>query len=130
VLLATHNAEEAFELCDRVGVLHRGRLLATGATSDLAREVGENRYALWVRPPSQSVIDTLVAEGVVRDPKPFTQEDDGWSRIECDLRGGLDGAAEAIAFLSRSNVHVGRCEPVKLSLADLLERVLARHDNA
>ena len=130
VLLATHNAEEAFELCDRVGVLHRGRLVATGATSELAREVGENRFALWVRPANQAAIDTLVARGAIRDAKPFTDEADGWSRVECDLRGGLDGAAESIAFLSQSGVHVGRCEPVKLSLADLLERVLARHVNA
>jgi ABC-type multidrug transport system ATPase subunit len=35
VILATHNAEEAFELCDRVGVLHHGRMLATGAASQL-----------------------------------------------------------------------------------------------
>jgi len=130
VLLATHNAEEAFELCDRVGVLHRGRLVATGATSELAREVGEDRFAIWIRPADQSAIDTLVARGVMREARVAPAEVDGWSRLECDLRDGLDGAAEAIAFLSRAGVHVARCEPVKLSLADLLERVLARHVDA
>ena len=130
VLLATHNAEEAFELCDRVGVLHKGRLIATGATSELAREVGEDRFALWIRPGNQSAIDALVAEGVIRVATPMADEADGWCRVECDLRGGLDGAAEAIAFLSRNGVSVGRCEPVKLSLADLLERVLAHHADA
>ena len=129
VLLATHNAEEAFELCDRVGVLHRGRLVATGATPDLAREVGEDRFAIWIRPADQSAIATLSARGVVREVKVM-EDVDGWSRIECDLRGGLDGAAEAIAFLALRGVSVARCEPVKLSLADLLERVLARHANA
>jgi ABC-2 type transport system ATP-binding protein len=130
VLLATHNAEEAFELCDRVGVLHRGRLVAVGQTSELAREVGEDRFTLWIRPADRSAIDALVARGVIRDAKPFVDEEGGWSRIECDLRGGLDGAAEAIAFLAQAGVSVGRCEPVRLSLADLLERVLARHGNA
>jgi ABC-2 type transport system ATP-binding protein len=128
VLLATHNAEEAFELCDRVGVLHRGRLVATGATPELAREVGEDRFALWIRPADQSAIATLSTRGVVREVKVM-EDVDGWSRIECDLRGGLDGAAEAIAFLALRGVSVARCEPVKLSLADLLERVLARHAN-
>ena len=130
VLLATHNAEEAFELCDRVGVLHRGRLVATGTTSELAREVGEDRFAIWIRPADQSAIDTLVARGIMREARVAPAEVDGWSRLECDLRDGLDGAAEAIAFLSRAGVHVARCEPVKLSLADLLERVLARHVDA
>jgi hypothetical protein len=67
---------------------------------------------------------------VIRDAKAFGDAEEGWSRIECDLRGGLDGAAEAIAFLAKAGVSVGRCEPVKLSLADLLERVLARHVDA
>ena len=127
VLLATHNAEEAFELCDRVGVLHRGRLVAVGQTSELARQVGEDRFALWVRPAQQAAIDALVSRGVVRDAKSFAAEEAGWSRIECDLRGGLDGAAEAVAYLTSVGVQVARCEPLKLSLADLLERVLARH---
>ena len=127
VLLATHNAEEAFELCDRVGVLHRGALVAVGRTRDLARAVGEDRFALWLRPANRAAIDTLVARGVIRDAKPFAPEEDGWSRIECDLQGGLEGAAEAVAFLTTAGVNVARCEPVRLSLADLLERVLAQH---
>ncbi len=130
VLLATHNAEEAFELCDRVGVLHRGHLVAAGQTSELARQVGEDRFAIWMRPADQRAIDALTAQGVIRDAGAFATEEDGWSRIECDLRGGLDGAAEAVAFLNNAGVRVARCEPVKLSLADLLERVLARHGHA
>ena len=130
VLLATHNAEEAFELCDRVGVLHKGRLIATGATAELAREVGEDAFALWIRPGNQLAIDALVARGVIRAARPMTGEADGWCRVECDFRAGLDGAAEAIAFLTSTGVSVARCEPVKLSLADLLERVLARHADA
>jgi ABC-2 type transport system ATP-binding protein len=127
VLLATHNAEEAFELCDRVGVLHRGRLLAVGQTSELAREAGEDRFALWIRPAQQAAIDALVSRGVIRDAKMADAEQVGWARVECDLPGGLDGAAEVLAYLTAVGVQVGRCEPVKLSLADLLERVLARH---
>ena len=128
VLLATHNAEEAFELCDRVGVLHRGRLVAVGPPSELAREVGEDRFALWMRPADRVAIDALVARGVIRDAKAFdTAEDGGWARIECDLQGGLEGAAQAVAYLTGAGVQVARCEPLKLSLADLLERVLARH---
>jgi len=127
VLLATHNADEAFELCDRVGILHRGQLVAVGQTSEIAREVGENRFALWVRPADQSAIDALVARGVIRDTTAFVDEPGGWSRVECDLRDGLEGAAEAVAFLAHAGVSVARCEPVQLSLADLLERVLARH---
>jgi len=127
VLLATHNAEEAFELCDRVGVLHRGRLVAVGQTSQLAREVGEDRFALWIRPAQQTAIDALTARGLIHDARISDAEQAGWSRVECDLEGGLDGAADVLAYLTSVGIQVGRCEPVKLSLADLLERVLVRH---
>jgi ABC-2 type transport system ATP-binding protein len=40
VLLTTHYMEEADELCDRVALMHRGRLRATGTPSQLKAELG------------------------------------------------------------------------------------------
>ncbi len=40
VLLTTHYMEEADELCDRVGIMHRGRLRALGAPKDLREAMG------------------------------------------------------------------------------------------
>jgi len=41
VLYTTHHLEEAQELCDRIGVLDHGRLLAEGTLAELKRVVGE-----------------------------------------------------------------------------------------
>ncbi|HXA29405.1 MAG TPA: ATP-binding cassette domain-containing protein [Candidatus Angelobacter sp.] len=41
VLLTTHYMEEADELCDRVALMHRGRLRATGSPSQLKAELGD-----------------------------------------------------------------------------------------
>lgn len=41
VLLTTHYIEEAEALCDRVGILSHGKLIALGTPSELKREVGE-----------------------------------------------------------------------------------------
>lgn len=41
VVVATHNLVEAQRLCDRVGVLEHGRLLAVGTPSELARQLGD-----------------------------------------------------------------------------------------
>lgn len=41
VLLTTHYIEEAEALCDRVGILSHGRLIALGSPVELRREVGE-----------------------------------------------------------------------------------------
>jgi ABC-2 type transport system ATP-binding protein len=41
VLLTTHYMEEADELCERIGLMHRGRLRATGTPSQLKAELGD-----------------------------------------------------------------------------------------
>lgn len=127
VVLATHNAEEAFELCDRVGVLNRGRLIAVGQTTELAREVGENRFALTLRPADVAPLDALASRGIIQAAGPLADAGGGWTRFECDVPDGLNGAAIIVSELAHAGVSVAGCERVKLSLADLLERVLARH---
>src|SRR5690606_16435818 len=46
VLLATHSAEEAMGLCDRIAVLNHGRLLAIGPAAQLAERVAADRYRI------------------------------------------------------------------------------------
>ncbi|MFH1144984.1 MAG: ABC transporter ATP-binding protein [Candidatus Eisenbacteria bacterium] len=41
VLYTTHYLEEAQELCDRIGIMDHGRILAEGSLADLKRIVGE-----------------------------------------------------------------------------------------
>ena len=40
MLLTTHYMEEADALCDRVALMHRGRLRASGAPADLKAALG------------------------------------------------------------------------------------------
>jgi len=42
VLLTTHDMEEADALCDRIAIMHRGRLVTLGSPADLKAEVGES----------------------------------------------------------------------------------------
>jgi ABC-2 type transport system ATP-binding protein len=40
ILMTTHYMEEATQLCDRVGIMHRGRLLAEGTPAELVASLG------------------------------------------------------------------------------------------
>jgi ABC-2 type transport system ATP-binding protein len=40
VLLTTHYMDEAEGLCDRIALMHRGRLRAVGSPADLKAELG------------------------------------------------------------------------------------------
>jgi ABC-2 type transport system ATP-binding protein len=127
VLLATHSAEEAFDLCDRVGVLSRGRLLAVGPTDELARQFSGSGYRFWTRTTDAALLGRVLATAgarIVGTPMTTTE---GWTRVDVEVPGGLDGAARAIAALTGAGVIVGTFEKAPVSLADLIERVVAEH---
>jgi len=53
IVLTTHYMEEAERLADRIGILHRGKLVRTGTRDELLREFGEQVLVFEVdRPPS------------------------------------------------------------------------------
>jgi ABC-2 type transport system ATP-binding protein len=130
VLLATHNTEEALNLCNRVGVLNRGRLLAVGAPEQLGRQLADERYLLWTRQPRHAALAALGERGLADDLVVHDGEEDGWSRVELRIPGGMDRAAEVLDLLTCAGVPVARFEPVRLSLADLIERTVERRGGA
>jgi ABC-2 type transport system ATP-binding protein len=125
VLLATHSADEAFGLCDRVAVLDKGQLLATGPVERLAREVGDVRYRAWTRDAGHPAWTALGERGVVAHPSTAVQED-GWTRIDVDVPGGMDQASHVLDLLTCAGLRVARFERAPLTLAELLDRIVAR----
>ena len=126
VILATHNAEEALELCDRVAVLDRGRLLAVGRASELAEEFGEESYRVWTRTPEHPAFSALAERGVETEVEHDPTATDGWIRVRLQLSGGHEAAARALDLLTAAGVPIARFERVGLSLADLMERIVER----
>ena len=126
VILATHNAEEAFELCDRVAVLNRGQLLASGIASRLSREFLGVRYRLNTTEPYHAAIGALSSQGVTIVSTTARHDlPGGWHDVI--IRMELDDDPSAIlARLSASGVRIAAFEPVRPSLADLIEGVVNR----
>jgi ABC-2 type transport system ATP-binding protein len=123
VLLATHDQTEVSELCDRVGILERGRLLAVGATADLVRRLEIHRYRVWTRDPEHAAFASL-ATGSSRTSVAARRPDvDGWTRIDLEIPEGADEAARLLTRLTSQGVPISRFERVELPLAELIERV-------
>src|SRR5207245_10715854 len=47
ILLTTHNLWEAQQICDRIAVMSRGKILMTGAPDEIRRVVA-NRVTVWL----------------------------------------------------------------------------------
>lgn len=120
VLLATHNTEEALELCDRVGVLDRGRMIATGSPGELTRRVAGSRYRVWTRTPAHPAFGGLDrfpwVSSITRSLDP-----DGRVVVELSLTGDEDAPAEILDTLIRDGVRVTRFECAPLPLSELIE---------
>jgi ABC-type multidrug transport system ATPase subunit len=130
VLLATHDHEEVTELCDRVAVLDRGRLLAVGETEVLLASSQFRTYAIWTTDPKHAALDETVARigGRVLGVTPVTTSDPcEWYRIRIEVPTNETGAAEILTALVQSGSKVSRFTREDLSLADLLERVKSAH---
>lgn len=130
VLLATHNAEEALGLCDRVSVLHRGRLLAVGTVDELIDRAGRDTYRFTAREEIRVRLDEVLASGKVAEVTHAASLEDGWAEFDLQMRGGHEQAAQVLGSLVRTGVPVADFRRVDMALADLLERILSGADNA
>jgi ABC-2 type transport system ATP-binding protein len=67
ILLTTHYMEEAEELCQRVAIMDRGRILALGSPEELRRSIGaETVLTLQFEPVTNDVMTALIALPGVR----------------------------------------------------------------
>lgn len=123
ILLATHIAEEALELCDRLAVLHRGQLRAVGTVDALRAQVGDDLYRALVRTGSgDSPASILAAQGIHRPVKEAPEP--GWWWVDLYVPGDAEAAARVLAGLSGAGLDVSRFERVAMTLADLIERIV------
>ena len=126
VLLATHSSEEAFELCDRVAILDQGRVLTVGEPRRLSLTLGEERYRLWTRTPAHPALQRIIETGLARQVSLLGVDDDGWTRMDVVIPGGLDRAAQSLQYLTQHGVVTARFERIGLSLGELLQEVTGR----
>jgi ABC-2 type transport system ATP-binding protein len=126
VLVATHRTEEAFELCDRVVVLNRGRVTASGRATELGESLSGSRYAVYTLEPNHSALDDQVASGRARRLAARSEPDGRWWRVEVEIEGGDSSARVILAALIKAGMPIARFERVMSPLSDLIERAIAR----
>jgi ABC-2 type transport system ATP-binding protein len=95
VLYTTHYMEEAERLCDRVGIIDEGRLMAEGSRRDLVEMVGEqDRITL------QATGDLAAAAAAVRGLEPVvdvSRRDDG---LDLVVRGARTALPQILATIA------------------------------
>jgi ABC-2 type transport system ATP-binding protein len=67
VLVTTHYLDEAQRLCDRVAIMHKGRIRAVGTPDALAADLGPQLLELRVAGDGASMFTALRADGIATD---------------------------------------------------------------
>ena len=124
ILLATHNADEALGFCDRVVVLNRGRVLATGTATELKARFSEERYRIWTTDPDHGCFSQLETLGMIRHVTNGGQGLDGWFVVDCAIPGDPSSTASVLQYLLNCGVRVARLERVEPSLAELIAGII------
>jgi ABC-2 type transport system ATP-binding protein len=94
VLYTTHYLEEAETLCDRIGIMDHGRILAEGTLEELKRRVGKKEI-LTVRGGFDTEAEKARLQGtagvlsVVAEPGKIVLVVDGSGRAAVDLLAGI-----------------------------------------
>jgi len=124
VVLATHDTEEALDVCDAVAVLDRGRVVASGPARTLAATYCAPAWTAWVADAPDSLPARLVAHGAARAAEWTGQADGGFRAMRLALDAGPEASARALARLQESG-RVAKFEAEPATLATLIGRVLS-----
>lgn len=104
VILSTHILSEAEATCDRVVVIHQGKIAADGSVGMLKQSSGEERY-----------INLSLRNADLPAVKKTLESVDGVSRIEAQDGSGDDGLSVRLAYTSDEDLRARVYEEIKLT---------------
>ena len=121
VLFATHNLDEARRVCDRVAVLHRGKVRACGTVEELTMALhAEHRYCLTLHPSGNGVLQVIKDVTGVRDVQVSQSENGKFASYDFTV---AEPEIQVPLILERVIAVKGKvlaCQPHEPSLNDVL----------
>ena len=118
VFFSTHILADVERVCDRVAILHRGRVVANATTAELKRRAAVDRLTLEV----DGDPETLVAD-LTRQPWVRSLERSG-ARLSLTVADLAQAQREIPAAVVRSGVGLRRLESGEVSLEDVFVNLI------
>ncbi len=114
VIFSSHQLDIVEDLCERVGIIQRGKMVALGSVAEL-RGAGPRRY--WINGPADGLTRTLSGVSVVRQSGAETL---------VQVQDGVDDQSILQAALAGGPVHEFRRDLPRLS--ELFRHVVSEPD--
>jgi ABC-2 type transport system ATP-binding protein len=125
VVLTTHYMEEATRLCDRVGIVERGRMVRVGSPAELiAQLAGDHVIELELEMGNDA---RLTREELLALPSVAEAQLSGEGLWSISSSQPEVGAAATLALVERKGVRLARLVTRKASLEDVFVALTGRH---
>ncbi len=126
VFLATHNLEEAEEICDHLDIINRGRILCQGTPSQIRKSVSkEDKYILKVRDLTAETLKKIKNQKEVarlsHRPEPTNSS---ISILEAHLLEHESTLPLLIETLVRAGVSILDCTHFEIPLEDIFAQII------
>jgi ABC-2 type transport system ATP-binding protein len=122
VLLTTHYMHEAEELCDRVAIIHQGRIIASEAPAELKRRAAGGSYFVLRTEAMNGAAWLGEVPGVLR-VDAAAREAGTELRLQLADDGAIAGVVRALADRSRRILSMQKLEP---SLEDVFVQLVGQ----
>lgn len=125
VLITTHILREAEVLCDRVGIMHRGNIIACDSPSRLQNYFSTAEvYALQVLDPTGEQVDRVKSiDGVVACER--MGQVNGTINLEVHVQKGSSALSHVLALLSSKPCEIVSCSRQNVSLEESFSRIIS-----
>jgi ABC-2 type transport system ATP-binding protein len=104
IIVATHNMAEVEAICDRVAIIDKGKIIASGTPDSLKRSLGAPALVMEVSPPPAS-LDFLAAVAGVKGFTSTVDQERGLSTVQVVVEND-DAASAALSAVKRSGSNV------------------------
>jgi ABC-2 type transport system ATP-binding protein len=127
VILATNLLDEAWDLCDRVAVVNRGRIVALAPPRELDLELGAvARYRITVDAVDEEMLERVRSVPGMRDARVVKRERTVDLYVEMEPRDGALGAL--MRAVSWNSTAVRDFRPIETERVDVFKRVTTQDD--
>ncbi|HET7405458.1 MAG TPA: ABC transporter ATP-binding protein [Candidatus Bathyarchaeia archaeon] len=106
ILIATHNMSEVEAICNRVGIIDKGKILACDSPMALKRSLGAPALVMEVTPPPEmATLEPLSKIEGVRGFTSSVDEERGVGRVQVVVNSDAS-AQEAVDFVKRTGMSL------------------------
>lgn len=120
VILSSHILSEVQAVCERIIVIHNGRLVADGATDTLAHDLSkDHRLILRAEGPEREMVHAIYTLDHVRDVQSLGEKEPGVYELTVESDLDADLRRDLFALMARKGWPILALKNTDLTLEDL-----------